>query len=63
MDGTLPTINHVVFPQALATLYWTSETVDTKVHCVDFHGGPVTNNTGKDGPQGVRCVRGKARTM
>ena len=56
----VPTIDHDAFPAAIANLYWSSETAGAKVHCVDFNGGPPTNNTGPDGPQALRCVRGAA---
>lgn len=54
---TVPTIDHDAFPEAVANLYWSSELIGGKVHCVDFNGGPPTNNTGPDGPQALRCVR------
>jgi hypothetical protein len=56
----VPTVDHDAFPEAVANLYWSSESSGGKVHCADFNGGPPTSNTGPDGPQALRCVRGAA---
>ena len=57
--GNSPTIDRAAFPEAVLSLYWSSQTSAGKVTCVDFSNrGNVNPNIGPDGPQAFRCVRG-----
>jgi Protein of unknown function (DUF1566) len=54
-----PTIDRTAFPEAVLSLYWSSQAAAGKVTCVDFSNrGNVNPNIGPDGPQAFRCVRG-----
>jgi hypothetical protein len=54
-----PAVDKTIFPQALISLYWTSERNGEKVICLDFsNAGMLNDHIGPDGPQGLRCVRG-----
>ncbi len=56
-----PAVDPAAFPEAVVSLYWTSQTASGKVTCVDFSNrGMVNPNIGPDGPQAFRCVRGPA---
>jgi hypothetical protein len=54
-----PAIDRAAFPEAVLSLYWSSQASGGKVTCVDFSNrGNVNPNIGPDGPQAFRCVRG-----
>jgi hypothetical protein len=59
--GNSPAFDPAAFPEAVVSLYWTSQVASGKVTCVDFSNrGMVNPNIGPDGPQAFRCVRGPA---
>jgi hypothetical protein len=54
-----PAVDRAVFPQAVLSIYWTSERKGEKVVGLDFsNAGMVNDHIGPDGPQALRCVRG-----
>jgi hypothetical protein len=64
--SSCPRIDKTVFPEALPTVYWTSEVTDPgtmyapgHAYGVDFCSGSDVN-AGRGGPLPVRCVRGPA---
>jgi Protein of unknown function (DUF1566) len=59
VPASYPALDKTTFPQALISLYWTSDRNGEKVVCLDFsNAGMLNDHIGPDGPQGVRCVRG-----
>ena len=53
-----PTIDMTVFPQAVVSIYWSSEKKGEKIVAIDFSNhGMVNDHIGPDGPQATRCVR------
>jgi hypothetical protein len=54
-----PALDKTIFPQAVLSIYWSSEKKGEKIVAVDFSNmGMVNDHIGPDGPQAVRCVRG-----
>jgi hypothetical protein len=53
-----PTTDLTVFPQAVVSIYWSSEKKGEKIVAIDFSNhGMVNDHIGPDGPQAMRCVR------
>ena len=53
-----PAFDTMAFPQAVLSIYWSSEKKGEKIVAIDFSNrGMLNDHIGPDGPQAFRCVR------
>jgi hypothetical protein len=58
VQDNYPTVDLTAFPQAVVSIYWSSEKKGEKIVAIDFSNhGMVNDHIGPDGPQATRCVR------